>query len=197
MEGLATNHFYSWTPHLLQNHVSVHNVSTAHLLLESALLRKNAPAAGKPFVISDPNPPIYFTDFYKILSTLAVTPFKVHYIPPVPLLLLSYVIEQYHILQNRFPGGLPALPQDIQLLQPGLFQISSINTISVDSNARKSVEEGGLGYKGICTTLQGLCMTVKDWNDDHAGEENESKSASRELATEVKNLAALPAATKL
>jgi hypothetical protein len=161
------------------------------------VLNKNALAAGKTFVISDPNPPVVFTDFYKVLSTLSVTTFKAHSISPLPLYLLSYPIEQYHILQNRFPSILPELPLDVQLLQPGLFQISSLNTIAIDSNARKAVEDGGLGYKGVCTTLEGLCISVKDWNNDHAGAEEESITAGQKMAAEVKNVAAVPAATKL
>ena len=148
-------------------------------------------------MVSDPNPPVLHADFYRVLSTLSITGFKAQYLPPLPLLLLCYPIEQYHILQNRFPGILPALPQDIQLLQPGLFNISSLNTISIDSNARKAVEDGGLGYKGVCTTLQGLCMSVKDWNDNHAGVEHEGEPASQGLVTEAQNVATVPVATRL
>jgi hypothetical protein len=172
-------------------------VSIAHLLLESAVLRKDAPAAGKAFVITDPNPPVLFADFYKVLSTLSITTFKALYVPALPLLLLSYPIEQYHIFQNRFPNILPALPADVQLLQPGLFDISNVNLIAVDSNARKPMADGGLGYVGACTTLEGLCMSVRDWNDDHAQAAMESKTGSPELVTEIKNVAAVPAATRV
>jgi hypothetical protein len=172
-------------------------VSIAHLLLESAVLRKNATAAGKTFVITDPNPLVLFADYFKVLSTLSVTKFKALYVPPLPLLLLSYPIEQYIILQNRFPKIFPAFPADIQLLQPGLFDISNINLIAVDSNAKKPIADGGLGYVGVCTTLEGLCMSVKDWNDDQAQTGKESKTGSQELASGIMNVAAVPAATKL
>jgi hypothetical protein len=73
---------------------------------------------------------------------------------------------------------LPILPPDIAQLQPTLFSISTCHVVADDGEARKSVEEGGIGYRGICTTLEGMCMQAREWNMQHAeilGEEREKQ----------------------
>lgn len=87
------------------------------------------------------------------------------------MLVLSYFIEAYVLLQHALPSPfgklMPLLPADIAQLQPTLFSVSTCHVVADDGHARKSVEEGGLGYKGICTTLEGMCMQVRDWNMQH------------------------------
>lgn len=88
------------------------------------------------------------------------------------MLLFSYLVEAYIVAQHAFPSAignlLPTLPPDIAQLQPPLFTVSTCHVIADDGEARKSVEEGGLGYKGICTTLEGMCLQVLEWNMEHA-----------------------------
>lgn len=89
------------------------------------------------------------------------------------MLLLSYLIEAYILTQHALPSPLknllPILPSDIAQLQPALFSIATCHVIADDGDARKNVEEGGLGYKGICTTLEGMCMQIREWNMERAG----------------------------
>lgn len=48
-------------------------------------------------------------------------------------------------------------------MQPGIFTAMEY-MIVVDDRARKSVEEGGFGYRGGATTLEGVCEVIRDWN---------------------------------
>lgn len=84
---------------------------------------------------------------------------------------LSHLLEWYSLLPFRAPllaRLLPKLKGDIRYLKPGLF---SICTHLVGSNAEvsKPVAEGGLGYKGVLTTLEGMVLEVLEWNREHVG----------------------------
>lgn len=59
---------------------------------------------------------------------------------------------------------LPKLTGDLLQIQPSLFAISDVFCIADDSRARKAPEEGGLGYRPVFTTLQGMCKQLVDWN---------------------------------
>lgn len=107
------------------------------------------------------------------------------------MLLFSYLVEAYVLAQHASPSFisklLPTLPPDIAQLQPPLFTITTCHTIADDGDARKSVEEGGLGYKGICTTLEGMCMQVREWNMEHAdsARAEEQEGFDREASGEM------------
>jgi hypothetical protein len=166
-----TNLTISWIAHIIQNFVHSKNVSIAHLQLEAALLTPSPKCAGRTYVITDPNPPISFGDIYTLIPLISVSPFEVQLIPAFPMLLFSYLIEAYVLLQHALPSPfgklMPLLSADIAQLQPTLFSISTCHVVADDGHARKSVEEGGLGYKGVCTTLEGMCMQVREWNVQH------------------------------
>jgi hypothetical protein len=185
-----------WIEHIRQNFVSGENISLSHLLFESALLAPNPIVGGKTFVIGDPNPTVAFSDLYLLLSTLSATGFKTTSIPGLPLLLFSYIVEQYHTLQSRIPNVLPGLPDDLKMLQPTLFNISNGHFIINDSAARKSVEIGGLAYEGVCTTLEGVCMQVKKWNEEHEGVKDSEKVGAGSTVREIKNVGAVAGAPK-
>ncbi|RYO91088.1 hypothetical protein DL766_003348 [Monosporascus sp. MC13-8B] len=162
---------FTWMENFIQNFVSAQNISLAHLLFESALLTvpfASSPA-GRTFNISDPNPPICFRDIYNLLSTLAVTPFHITYLPPVLMLLLSYFIEAYCLLIAQFPVLQAVFKEPsgrLQLLQPAVFTAATHIVVS-DAAARLPVVQGGLGYQGVCTTLEGMCQQVWEWNREH------------------------------
>lgn len=128
-------------------------------------------AAGKAYVITDPNPAISYGDIYSIIPTLSVSPCDIQLLPPFPMYLFSCLVEAYGLAQYALPSIigklLPTLPPDVAMLQPTLFTISTCHMITDDGDARKSVEEGGLGYKGVCTTLEGMCMQILEWNLEH------------------------------
>lgn len=170
------------------------NVSLSHLLFESAVL-KSTKVSGRAFAITDPNPPRTFGDVYKVLSTL--TPFRIQELPPVPLLVASYILEWYCIVLHKVPllgkfFNEPAYPLDS--LKPGLFPVTSIHQVASNAQAEKSVEDSGLGYRGVVTSLEGMCWQVKQANDDPTAFGPPDKSPT--IVKEIKNIGAVPAAAK-
>ncbi|RDA85623.1 hypothetical protein CP532_3549 [Ophiocordyceps camponoti-leonardi (nom. inval.)] len=164
----------------VQNWANVRNVAQAHLLLEAALLGGQADqVAGRPFMITDGGPPLRFQDLYTLLSATSSTGFRVWQPTPVLMLLVAYGIEAYCRLLAR-AGPLRRLMGEpkglVRYLQPGTMS-SSVTSIIDDSLARKRVEEGGLGYRPACTSLEGLCAQVHDWNERVRAEPSTSPHA--------------------
>lgn len=94
------------------------------------------------------------------------------------MLLLAYAVEFYNLLPARLPllaKVLPKLPGDVSYLEPGLFSICTHLYGSIEE-ASKSVALGGLGYRGIVTTLEGMCQELLDWNRE---QEEHAREASR------------------
>lgn len=175
----------SWTYPVIQSFVNAENVSIAHLLYEQRLLDHTASPTklpnigGQAFTVTDPNPAIAFSDLYLLMTTLAKTPIRFPRVAPVPMLLLSYLLEWYALLQHLYlPRLLPRITGDLEQLQPGLFAISDVHTFADDSRARKSPAEGGLGYVAPMTTLDGMCKQVLEWNRS-AGAETVAAAADR------------------
>ncbi|KAI3391814.1 hypothetical protein diail_6776 [Diaporthe ilicicola] len=162
----------TWACHVVQSFVHGINCAVAHLQFESILAKQGSHSssqAGRPFCITDPNPPIYYGDLYSLLSKLAITPFKIVIVPAIPLVLLSYLVEFYTLLPFRLPGGLarfvPPLSGDVKHLQPALFSICT-HLVADNADAGKAVTDGGLGYRGVLTTLEGMCQELVEWNQE-------------------------------
>lgn len=66
------------------------------------LLERGQPRAGRPFVLTDPNPPIQYGDLCFLIKTLAITRFHVIPVPPVVMVLLSCVVEAYALLRLKW-----------------------------------------------------------------------------------------------
>lgn len=150
--------------------MNAENVSIAHLLYEQRLIeqtpeRPHLPnIGGQSFVVTDPNPAVSFGDIYLLLLTLAKTPVQFPTVRPVPLFVMSYFVEMYTVIQHCFLPWLPRVTGDLAQLQPALWAVCTVHTIADDSRARKSPEEGGLGYRAPITTLDGMCKEVHEWN---------------------------------
>lgn len=188
--------YHRWIPHIVQNFVHGANVAIAHLHHEAALARKHCPQSGRPFVVTDPNPPITYRDLYNAVKVLSLHSFYVVVLPPVLVLLISHVIEWYNLLPYRYPlmkRIIPVIKSDAKYLQPGLFSICT-HLVMSDADARKSVEDGGLGYKGVLTTLEGMTLEVLEWNREHVKEELLSSrkpyTTSVDLAEKIQQLGA-------
>lgn len=159
----------TWFRHVIHNFISGRNVALAHLQLEAALARPEMPrCAGRPLNVSDPNPPVAFGDLYEAIRETAVTPVSVVCPPPVLLLIVAHLIENWCLLLAHMPflTKVPVLrepSQPLALLQPAVFTASS-HSIVDGSAARRSVEDGGIDYRGVCTTLEGFCELILDWN---------------------------------
>jgi hypothetical protein len=172
-------------------------VAIAHLHHENVLLKQNTPQAGRPFVVTDPNPPIAYSDLYLAIKTLSVHSLLIVVIPPIVLLLVSHVIEWYSLLPYRVPflrKILPELKGDVTYLKPGLFSITT-HIVGFNTESSKPVEEGGLGYEGVLTTLDGMVLEVLEWNREHANPESGIKrkayTTSISAAEKIRELAAL------
>ena len=162
----------TWIPHIVQNFVNSRNVALSHLQFEAALAAPSMPrCAGRTFNVTDLGPPISFADMYLAATSLAATRVTVTPQRPVLLFLVARAIEAGCLLLARLPvltarlgWAEPAGP--IHMLQPAVFNVS-IHTVVDDSAARRSVQEGGIGYKGGCDTMEGLCEELLEWNREH------------------------------
>ncbi|GAQ44427.1 hypothetical protein AtubIFM54640_011144 [Aspergillus tubingensis] len=160
----------AWLIDTMQNFVNAENVSIAHLLYEQRLIEHtNSPTTlpnigGQSFLVTDPNPAPTYGDVYLLLHTLSKTPANFPRVPPVPFLILSYLIEWYSFLQVVYFPWLPRITGDIAKMQPALFSITNVHYIADDSRARKSPEQGGLGYAPPITTMYGMCKHLEVWN---------------------------------
>lgn len=172
-----------WATHIVQSFVHGINCALAHLQLEAVLAdpsSASSPQAGRPFVVTDPGPPITYGDVYRVISALAATPFRLVSLPPAPMLLLSYAVEFYNLLPARLPrlaGWLPRHPGSLVYLEPGLFSICTHLVGSMD-DARRPVAEGGIGYRGVLTTLEGMCQEVLEWNSEQEEHAREAAAAA-------------------
>ncbi|KAL4780939.1 hypothetical protein BJX76DRAFT_28034 [Aspergillus varians] len=160
----------TWIPSVIQNFVNAENVSIAHLLYEQRLIEHTKRPStlpnigGEAFIVTDPNPAISFGDIYLLLTTLATTPIRFPYVPPVPMLLIAHVIECYVLLRHFYLPWLPEVASDLNRLQPAVFSVSNPHLIVDDSRARKTPEQGGLGYAPPLTSLDGMCKELVHWN---------------------------------
>ena len=155
-----------------------------------------APQAGRPFVITDPNGPITYGDLYFLISTLSATPFRTVLLHPILMVLIAYPIEWYSLLLLTCPflrPFLPAISGDAKHLKPAIFSICT-HLIASSSAASRPVEEGGIGYQGVLTTLEGMIQEVLDWNLEHmhAGASKKTYTSSVSLAEEIQKLGCAP-----
>jgi len=208
MQSVANYYLFHdrWVSHIVQSCVHGANVAVAHLHHEAALVQQASSSShsGRPFVVTDPNPPISYGDLHLAVTSLARHRISIISLPPVLLLVISHLIEFYAELPHLLPSPfsvlvkkiLPPLRGDVQHLKPGLF---SITTHLVGSNAEisKPVSEGGLGYKGLMTTLEGIVQEVLEWNREHQDDDNEmvktkkTYTSSISLAAQIQKLAAV------
>ncbi|KAL4972158.1 hypothetical protein BDW66DRAFT_163084 [Aspergillus desertorum] len=160
----------TWLHPIIQNFANAENVSIAHLLYEQRLIEHTeSPSTlpnigGDTFIVTDPNPAISFGDLYLLMTTLATTPIRFPYVPPVLMLILSHFVEWYILLRHFYLPWLPEITGDLNRLQPAVFAISNPHLIIDDSRARKDPQDGGLGYKAPLTSLDGACKELVHWN---------------------------------
>lgn len=173
----------TWIPHIIQNFVNSRNVALAHLQFEAALAQKDTPmppCAGRTFNVTDPGPPIAFADLYGAAAQLSAKPITVTYKHPLLLFLIAHIIEAWCLLLVRVPlltkwFGWREPKGDVHFLQPSVFSVS-IHAVIDDTLARKSVAEGGIGYKGVCNTIEGICEEILEWNREQEADANVVKS---------------------
>lgn len=137
--------------------------------------------AGRPYVVTDNGPAIQWYDFFRAARKVAVTPMEVTTLAPLPLLLVAHLIEMWSLLLVRVPFlarlGLREPGGPVRDLQPAIFTPAACIMV-VDGEARKAVEDGGIGFKGLCTTLEGVCDQIWRWNQEQGGVANGVASKS-------------------
>ncbi|KAI1319977.1 NAD(P)-binding protein [Xylariaceae sp. FL0255] len=194
----------TWAAHIVQSFVHGANVAIAHLHHEAALLdpASTSKCSGRPYVVTDPNPPIAYSDLYTAIKTLSIHPFSVLHMPPAFMLLMTHAVEFYGDMRYKpFPLSvlgklLPPLSGDLTHLKPGLFSITT-HLVATNDEISKPVAEGGLGYSGLFTTQEGMVNEVLEWNREHEGlgkEESKIKkvyTTSISLAENIRKLAAV------
>ncbi|KAI2628954.1 dehydrogenase-like protein [Xylaria nigripes] len=167
---MRTQKTQSWMPNIVQNFVHGGHVSLGHLLFEAALLREEMPAcAGRPFIITDDGPPPAFGDMYRLCELTVETPVTISFLPPAPFFIFSHIIELFAI-GSRTPilkYIIPAPKGILAIIQPGVFH-ASLHFVSTDAAAKQSVEKGGLGFRPVHNTMEGMCQQVLEWNNEHA-----------------------------
>ncbi|KAI1100560.1 NAD(P)-binding protein [Jackrogersella minutella] len=194
-DPLTRKIFPTWVPHIVQSFVHGANVAVAHLHHEAVLARpwpESARSAGRPFVVTDPNPPITYSDLYTAIGTLSVHPFRTINVPPVVILLLAHALEIYGDLPYKYPVLRKVLPEvkgDIRHLRPGIISICT-HLVATNDEAGKPVSKGGLGYTGVLTTLEGMTLEVLEWNREHANDVKTRKAytTSISLAEQIQKL---------
>lgn len=160
----------SWMFNIVQNFVHGGHISLGHLEFEAALMRKEMPkCAGRPFIITDDGPPPTYGDMYHLCKLTAETPVKLTSLPPAPFLIIAHIVELV-AMASRTPILKLIFPEPkgtLAILQPGVFH-AALNYVATDAAARRSVEQGGLGFQPIVTSMEGMCSQVAEWNAEHA-----------------------------
>jgi len=114
---------------------------------------------------------------YFAISTLATTYFRVIPVPPILILVLSHLIEWYTLLPLRYPilrWVFPPIRGDARFLQPAIMDICT-HLVASNSNITQPVEAGGLGYRGIISTLDGMVQEIVEWNREHREADSEGR----------------------
>jgi nucleoside-diphosphate-sugar epimerase len=180
----------SWVTHIIQTFVHTDNVALAHLLYEKALISSPETVAGKKYLMTDPNPAISFGDVYRLLALL--NDFHPVEVPALPMIILAQVVEWYTLARVTVPPlkwVLPPIPGTLSQLQPAMINVANSHQFSNNNFISRSVEDGGLGYRGIYTTLEGMCTQVKHWKESHG-----QQKGSDRLLGKLANAAAAPVA---
>lgn len=136
--------------------------------------------AGRPYAVTDDGPPIAFADAYAAAGELSSTPAPISRATPVALFLLAHATEAWCLLLARFPFlttrlGLREPAGPIHFLQPAVFSVS-VHTLIDDRLARRSVADGGFGYRPACTTLEGVCQQLVEWNREQERERERERA---------------------
>ncbi|KAI6046147.1 3-beta hydroxysteroid dehydrogenase/isomerase family-domain-containing protein [Pisolithus marmoratus] len=172
---LVRRHNPTWVKNILQPCVYVENCALAHLCYEQRLIElekggANPDVGGQAFTITGAGPPCTFGDAHLALSTLD-NEYKFPNYSFTLMLSLAHIIEALYVSKallsmsdsvfgRAIARMIPSVGGDLVNLQPSLFALVGVHLISDDSRARLSPSEGGLGYSGPYTTLQGICKTM-------------------------------------
>ncbi|KAI0777240.1 NAD-P-binding protein [Trametes elegans] len=181
----------SWIGRTLQSFIYVENCSAAHLNYEQRLIEAqrgstHPDVGGQAFCVADAGPPATYGEVYDALAQLTNGVCTFHSLSPTAMLGIATLVEAYYLARHalmRAPAPLSALARlvpplggEVVFLQPSVFALTQVHLIFDDSRARAPPAEGGLGYNGHVTTLQGTCKVVAEH------ERTGGKAAQRAIA---------------
>jgi len=129
-----------------------------------------------------------YGDVYSVISTLNPQT-KFFDMPPAIMLGISHLVEAYYLFRLLHPAVTRILPDlyvriaytsplfhpihitpstqgPLTFFQPSLFNLIQVHLIFDDSRARKSPQEGGLGYNAPFSSLEALCKLVIEWQTE-------------------------------
>ncbi|KAI1798025.1 NAD(P)-binding protein [Ganoderma leucocontextum] len=170
----------SWIFNILQSFIHVENCSVAHLAYEQRLIElergstnPNPDIGGQAFCIADAGPPVTYGEVYRGITELSKGEVTFTPLSATVMLAFAMVVECYYLARHallRAPAPfsalaklVPALNGGIVFLQPSMWSLTQVHLIFDDSRARAPPAEGGLGYNGHVTTLQGICKGVAEY----------------------------------
>lgn len=182
----------SWIHNTVSSFTYAENASYAHLLYEKCLvdLENKVPTqpdiGGQAFLVTDPNPPITYGDFYNAIAVLSNHRCRFPVVPQVLMYGVALGIETWYLGQtlvvHEVIKALEFLERNVAKvfgrlanmlrewnwfklkgveinLQPAVFNLTSVNLWFDDSRAKMAREDGGLGYRAPFTSMKGLVKT--------------------------------------
>ncbi|KAI0674502.1 NAD-P-binding protein [Trametes maxima] len=167
----------TWIGNSLQSFSYVENCSVAHLRYEQRLIEiergsTNPDIGGQAFCVADAGPPPTYGEIARGLTHLTKGECTFLDLSPTAMLGLATLVEAYYLARHallRAPGPLsflgklvPAISGDIVYLQPSMWALTQVHLIFDDSRARAAPEDGGLGYNGRVTTMEGMCKVASE-----------------------------------
>jgi hypothetical protein len=161
---------------------------------ESAILSCPETTSGRSYTITDAGFAPQFRDVYTLATILCG--FRWISVPSLLMMIpLAYIVEAYTLTRLWMPALqriLPEITGDVAQLQPALWHITGSHQFASNEQAELSPEKGGIGFKGVHDTLEGMCAEAKMWNDQAGDGElkrRHEQGAIGEAWGEVKNMA--------
>ena len=189
----------TWIENTMQSFVYVENCSLAHLLYEQRLIETqnggaNPDIGGDAFCVADSGPPPTFGDVHRALNVLSKGKVTFLNLSPTTMLSIAHLVGWYYLSRRFLTQSslailtriMPAVYGDIVFLQPSMFALTNVHLYFDDSRARLPPEKGGLGYTNTCTTLQGVCQVVIDY--DRSGGKGTARTIAGHIETNQSSL---------
>lgn len=114
------------------------------------------------------------------------------------MLILAHVLEAYQLTRDYIPllgRVIPSLKSPMIHMQPAMLQVAMSHQVASNDEISKPPEQGGLGYRGIFTSMEGMCTEIREWIDLYGGTHGPKKTGVSQVK-DLKNIGAVPAATR-
>lgn len=193
----------TWVQNIIHNFIHVENCSLAHLCYEQRLVEQikgssNPDLGGQTFIVTDAGAPPTYGDVYLSLTELTDGECQFPLLSPTAMLVFAYAVEATYLARELYissPNPLvkalarlvPQITSDVVNVQPSLWSLMMVHLIFDDSRARLPPSQGGLGYNGPLTTLQGMCRLVEEHRKSDGNGEERSRAGGGVTLNFLKN----------